>query len=191
MSEGQIRGYSVAQQAAFIDQHFDADTAARIKASLPDEVRDAIAGFQPAEWYPRSYSVAILTAIASAEADSDEACYRRLVDCGKFISSEATNTFLRLLLKILTPTMFAKKVPTFWDRDMRGGHFEVDLSGAKDKRIGMKLVDVEGFAHIGAVSAGFIEFGMEAVGEAGVKIAQSGWSLAQPGPAEVGYEVTW
>lgn len=191
MNEQEIRGYSVARQAAFIDEHFAPEVAKQVKESLPDDVREAIPELKAAEWYPRSYSVEILKAIAGAEDAGEEETYRRMVECGKFISSEATSTFLRLLLKILTPTMFAKKVPTFWERDMRGGHFELDVSSARERRIGMKLVDVEGFDHIGAVSAGFIEFGMQAVGEPEAKVLQKGWSKDSPAPAEIEYEITW
>jgi hypothetical protein len=186
----QIRGYSLKQTAKYLDTKFDADTRRRTADVLPQQVRSLMTSFEPAEWYPRDYSVALFRAIAAAKND-EAGSFQDLVQCGEFIASEATNTFLKLLMRIMSPTLFAKKVPEFWQRDQRGGFFEVDVSKADDKRIGMRLADVQGYDHIGIVSIGWIQFGMTALGKKDVKVKQDGWSLAKPGPAEIKYEITW
>jgi hypothetical protein len=95
-------------------------------------------------------------------------------------------------MKILTPTLFAKKVPELWERDHRGsGHFEADVSHADEGRIGMKLVGADGFDHIGIAAIGFITFGLNNMGKTNIQVKQTGWSLATPSPHEVAYEITW
>jgi hypothetical protein len=185
-----IRGYSVKQQAHFLQTQYDPSIRDQLLGNVPEEVRRALPQLKPAEWYPRSYSVSLLRAIASANRD-ERAVYDDLVRCGTFIATEATNTFLKLLMKVLTPTLFAKKIPEFWQRDQQGGRFEVDVSRADSGRIGMKLCDIEGFDHIAIVSIGWIAFGMDAIGKRNVQVKQQGWSLSAPGPREVEYEVTW
>ena len=186
----QIRGYSLKQTAKYLDTKFDAETRRRTAEGLPAAVRSMMSEFQPAEWYPREYSAALFRAIAAAKHD-EQGSYHDLVQCGEYIASEATNTFLKLLMRIMSPTLFAKKVPEFWQRDQRGGFFEVDTSRADDKRIGMRLAEVSGYDHIGIVSIGWIQFGMTALGKKDVKVQQEGWSLAKPGPTEIKYEITW
>lgn len=189
MSTAQIRGYSLRQTARYLETKFDPDTRRRMLDAMPAGSRTMLNSFESAEWYPRDHSTALFRAIASARGG--DAAYDDLVGCGEFIASEATNTFLRLLMRIMTPTLFAKKIPEFWKRDQRGGAFEVDVSVADRGRIGMNLVDVGGYDHIGIVSIGWIQFGMAALGKKGVTIKQEGWSLSSPGPREIRYEVTW
>ncbi|HUQ02097.1 MAG TPA: hypothetical protein VM261_06340 [Kofleriaceae bacterium] len=189
MSTAQIRGYSLRQTARYLDHKFDPDTKKRLIETMPHGSRSMLSSFDAAEWYPRDHSTALFRAIATARGG--DAAFDDLVGCGEFIASEATNTFLRLLMRIMTPTLFAKKIPEFWKRDQRGGAFEVDVSEADKGRIGMKLVDVEGYDHIGIVSIGWIQFGMSALGKKGVKIEQDGWSPANPGPSEIRYQVSW
>jgi len=185
-----IRGYSLQQTAKYLDTQFEPSVHRRVCTDLPETVRSAMGSFQPGEWYPREYSSALFRAIAQAK-NNEQDSYQDLVRCGEFIATEATNTFLKLLMRIMSPTLFAKKVPEFWKRDQRGGYFESDVSGADHALIKMRLADVEGYDHIGIVSIGWIQFGMVALGKKNVKIAQKGWSFTRPGPREIEYEVTW
>lgn len=189
MNPPQIRGYSLRQTARYLESKFDPDTRKRMLDAMPASSRSMLTSFDAAEWYPRDHSAVLFRAIAGARGGENS--YQDLVACGEFIASEATNTFLRLLMRIMTPTLFAKKVPEFWKRDQRGGHFEVDVTRADDGRIGMKLVDVEGYDHIGIVSIGWIQFGMNALGKKSVTVEQNGWSMATPGPRTISYEIGW
>jgi hypothetical protein len=189
-TKAMIRGYSLKQTAKYLETKFDSDVRRRSFESLPPVLRSQINTLEPGEWYPRDYSTALFRAIAAAKND-EAGIYQDLVGCGEFIASEATNTFLKLMMRIMSPTLFAKKVPEFWKRDQKGGYFEADVSQADKSVIKMKLVDVEGYDHIGIVSIGWVQFGMTALGKKGVKVKQSGWTVDRPGPREVEYEVTW
>jgi len=187
--ERMIRGYSVKQQLSFLETQYEPAVSERLLAQVPSEVRRELAVVKPAEWYPREHSVHILRAIAAHGGNSEQVVQSDLVRCGTFIATEATNTFLKLLMKMLTPALFAKKIPEFWSRDMKGGRFEVESSGPG--HIKLKLSDVEGFDHIGMLSIGWITFGMQAMGKADVNVAQHGWSLATPGAKQIAYDLTW
>jgi hypothetical protein len=189
--EPMIRGYSVKQQLNFLETQFEPAVSEKLVAQIPQEVRRHLAEVKPAEWYPRQYSVHVLRAIAAHSGKDERAVQADLVRCGIFISTEATNTFLKILMKMLTPALFGKKIPDFWSRDMKGGRFEVDVSKANERRIQLALCDVEGFDHIGVVSIGWISFGMQAMGKSDVKIVQQGWSLATPGANKITYDLSW
>ena len=191
MSALLYRGYGIKQTAAFIKAHFDAKTSQRLHDSFPEDLKTDLRDMAPGAWYPREYEAALLRAIASVKND-DAGSYADLVACGEYVANEATNTFLRLLLKILTPAMFAKKVPEFWDRDNQGsGRFEVETSNAGAGKISMKLLGAEGFDHIGIASIGWIRYGLVTMGKSNVKVTQTGWSMASPSPQEVTYDVAW
>lgn len=189
--EPMIRGYSVKQQLNFLETQYDPGVSETLMAQIPDDVRRALADVKPAEWYPRRYSVSVLRAIASHRGKDEQAVHDDLVRCGTFIATEASNTFLKILMKMLTPTLFAKKIPDFWQRDQKGGHFEVDTTDAKDGRLQLKLCDVEGFDHIGLIGIGWISFGLKAMGKEDVVVTQHGWTLNKPGPKEISYDVRW
>ena len=192
MTAPMLRGYTVKQTAAFVESdYFEAQVRRRIMEQLPPDVKAALPGIKPAEWYPREYAMAMLRGIAAVKND-DDGSYNDLCAYGSWVATEATNTFLKLFMKILTPTLFAKKVPEIWQRDHRGsGHFEVDVSQVDQGRIGMRLVGADGFDHIGVAAIGFITFGLTAVGKQGVQVVQHGWSMATPAPHVVRYEATW
>jgi hypothetical protein len=186
-----IRGYSIAQQFNYLETQYDPETSSRLISSIPTQVVEDIKNIRPADWYPRMHSVHVLRAIAARRPDDEESAYNDLVRCGTFIVTEATNTFLKLLMKILTPTLFAKKIPEFWKRDQQGGRFEVDTSDAKNGNLHLQLCDVAGFDHIAVIGVGWISYGLKAMGKDDVQVKQTGWGLETPGPENISYHVTW
>ncbi len=189
--EPMIRGYSVQQQLNFLETQYTPEISERLLSKIPEDIRLGLQDLKPAEWYPRRYSVAVLDAIVSHQDGDNDAAMEELQRCGTFIATEATNTFLKLLMKILTPKLFFKKLPEFWSRDQKGGHISVDTSEASEGRISLVIEDVEGFHHIGIISLGWMFFAMKSMGKTEVKVEQTGWSLATPGPKEISYQVTW
>lgn len=105
--------------------------------------------------------------------------------CGEYIASHATGTFLRLLMKIFTPKLFAKQLPSIWTRDITKGRFEVDTTEVDEGRLIFRLKDIEGLDFVGPVAMGWIAFVMKAMNRPPQSMKLSGWSRAQPGPAEV------
>jgi hypothetical protein len=189
MSEPMLRGYLLERATKFIDHHFPADKAASIKAGFPEPLASALAQLKPAQWYPRDHCIALHRAIAGG-VDRPDATYETLVALGEFMATEATNTYLRLLLRLMTPPLFCKNVPKFWQRDHSSGEFEVQSVDANAKRIEMRLSNVGGFDHVGPCAAGFLRFGMKSVG-ADARFEQVGWTMSNPGPAEIRYHITW
>lgn len=192
MTTAMMRGYGITQALAFVESdHFDAAERRRIWDVVPRDVKSAISGIKPAEWYPRQYIMHIFTGIAGVKND-DEGSERDLAACGKYMANEATNTFLKLFMKIMTPAIFAKKLPEIWLRDHRGsGHFEVESLDAAGGTLTAVLVGVDGFDHVGPIGIGYMDFCFTAMGVSDLEVRQSGWTIASPCPHRVSYEVTW
>ena len=186
-----IRGYSVTQQLHFLETECEPAVLNRVLDTVPADIRAAFGELKAAKWYPREYSVSLLRAVAWHHGGDERAVQDALVRCGTFIATEATNTFLKLLMKVLTPTLFAKKMPDFWKRDHTAGHIEVDTSEAKNGLLRLELCDVEGFDHIGVVGIGWMTYGLTAMGKSDVVVTQTGWNLENPGPSSIQYHLRW
>jgi hypothetical protein len=183
-----LRGYLLQRATNYIEHHFSPQQVATIKAGYPESLRSALAQMKPAEWYPREHCIVLHRAIADTAGPAD--AYEALVGLGEFMATEATNTYLQLVMRLITPSLFCKKVPKFWQRDHSAGEFAVESADGDAKRIEMRLSGVEKFDHVGASAVGFLRFGMKAVG-ATAQIEQIGWSVQNPAPAEIQYKVTW
>jgi hypothetical protein len=191
MTVPMVRGYTVEQTAAFIDSHYDEDTRKKIYASVPSELRDKLGHLAAAEWYPRDYNVALLRGVAAVRNDN-KGSYDDLVALGRFVAVEATNTFLKLLLKMLTPAMLFKKVPSIWERDTRDcGRYEADFSKVAENKVTLRLLGAEGYDHVCITSIGYFESVLGRMGKQDARIEQKGWSLATPSPSEVRIDIAW
>lgn len=192
MSTPVLRGYGITQAADFIQSgYFPPDVARRIMDGLPQETKTLMREVKPNDWYPREHVVHMLRGIALVKNDN-VASSRDLAACGRFMASEATNTYLRLFLKMLKPATFAKKMPDVWLRHHRGsGNFEVDPKELADTKLKVRLVGADGFDHVGAFAIGFVDFCLSTMGVPDLKVTQSGWSLTTPSPHIVELEATW
>jgi hypothetical protein len=189
MTEIKTRGYVIAAHVGFALHHYDADVAAKIAASLPETIRDP-AKIDVVEWFPREYSIRVLRAIAAVKNDP-VLSYEDLVKCGHYTCEIATSTYLKLLLRILTPKIWASKVTHYFKRDMSRGHVTVDSSAVDKNRLVVHLEDIEGFDHLGPVSAGFLQRSIQSLGKKDVTVTQEGYSFEKPGPEAVHFTLAW
>lgn len=192
MSEPTARGYIITRTLEFINGgYYSPSLAQGILDSVPSEVRAHYENLAPAAWYPRKFLEPLMRGVAAAKSDEIESA-KDLAACGRVLATEATNSFLKILMKMMSPSLFMKKVPDFYQRDhCNSGRFEVDLSAVRDGKIKVQLLGAEGFDHIGATAVGFFQFGLESIsGPNSVDVKMSGWSLASPSPPVVGFDIT-
>jgi hypothetical protein len=190
MEEIATRGSAILASVEFSDALCDKAGQRRVRETFSPELKAALVTMKRTTWHPRAAWIEVLRAVASVHNDP-VVSKADLAECGKAICEDAANTFMKLLLKIMTPRLFAKKFPDFWLRDMRGGVMTVDPSELEQNRFVAYLKDVEGFDHVGPAGNGFIGFAMEKITGGPVKIIVSPWSLERPGPAEIRWDVSW
>lgn len=190
MTEQVIRGYLIHGCMDYIDG-FETEERERMYSSLASDVSRDRSSYDKMSWYPLKTICELNGAIARVHHGDEAKAYEALRNCGRSIAEAATNSFLRLLMRIMTPAVFAKKAPDLWARDNRHGRMETDTSRLADRHLVINLRGVGGYDHAGPVCAGFGMFALKAVGGNDIDVKVSGWSLGTPGPSEVRLDMTW
>lgn len=167
-----IRGSVPMGVISYLEHKADAAGRAKAMASLSPGVRDATRTMSRSGWYPLGQTVELYRAVSLLRDEPAEK-YEELVRCGKFLAHDATNTFLRLLIRFLTPAVFARKFPEFWKKDHTFGSVASDTTGFENKIIVLNLQGVQGYEHIGPVCAGWIQAAFEAIGKKGVSVKET------------------
>ncbi len=179
--EPNTKGYGIKAAMTFILAN--PEIRAKIPSGVVQEFTRVEPTLSPVGWYPRSQLKAVYEALAKTQSTEAEA-YSLLERCGTATAEGATSSYMKLVLKILTPRMFASKFPDFWGRDHQNGRATVEFFGS-DHHMLFRVYDVGGFSHIGPISAGFVKYLMTVIGEKGVQVTCDPWSLANPGPSEL------
>lgn len=146
-----------------------------------------VANTKPAVWVPREDVIRLWSYVDEASPD-EESAYQNLVRGGEVVSDEALSTFLRLLLRVLSPSRFAKKFPDIWAHENKGGHVEASVD---DKSMLILIHDVEGFKHVGPVATGFVSGALKALGLKDLKLRDVTWSRKTSAPRDVRIEISW
>ncbi len=189
MTEHSARGYILAATVGYLRENAGADRTTQIIAGLSPQLQQAINTVAPATWYSVTLVSELNRAIVAELAGTDEARAREVMEgCGRYIGHEASNTFLRLFMRMLTPSLFAKKLPDIWKRDFTGGRLDIDVTEGK---MIFRIFDSQGHDHIGPIASGWIGFALKAMGKSLEKVTLQHWSLAEPNQNGVTIEYLW
>jgi hypothetical protein len=166
------------------------DGWSRASAELSRELQELMRrDIKHAGWYPITHVSELTRAVASnVGMNENDRARDALFTCGKYVAAEAANTFLKMLLKMLSPGLFVKKLPDIFRRDFSAGRLTAELSG---RRIRCRHYDLHGFHHIGVLSAGFMATALEGMGKTIENLEFFDWGLDQPYVDGTGFDVTW
>jgi hypothetical protein len=186
----QVRNYTVAACTAYLREIAGEQEAKRIIEGFSPQARQIIASADGASaaWCPVSILSEVITAVAARGNGDEDRTRETLIKCGSFMAHEATNTFLRLLMKMMTPGLFAKKIPDIWRRDCTHGNLLAELG---ENKLSCRVMDTDGFVHALCTIAGFLTFAVGSMGKSIVKTTVHGWSLQNPNPSEGQIELVW
>lgn len=184
----QVRGYMITASANGLRESAGDAEWQRILSGLSAQTRDAVEKGKAAAWYPVGALSEVTTAIATLGHGNEDKARELLVGAGTRMAHEATNSFLRILMRMLTPTLLAKKIPDLWNRDCTGGRLSMDVS---EQKVVCHIRDTEGFAHALCTITGFIGFALKTMGKSIETTTIRGWSLDQPHSKEGSCEFVW
>ena len=190
MSERTSRGYMVQSVARYIDGTYDDEARRQILGRIDPDVRRMMESVNPVAWYPVQDVAKIFAAIAGHHEATDGNPRQALENVGRSIAEMATTMFLKLVLRILTPALFASKLPQFWSRDNRCGTLRTVEFESGKKRLVATLDDVGDFDFIGAVAPGFLLFALEHLGYKNVRVDYE-WTPESARANSFRYELTW
>ena len=187
-----VRGYMLVSTLDYIESPaFSDDDRRTVYSGLSQEVKQDRSAYDVMKWYPASLANELNRGMASVHGEDEEKVYALLEGLGMYTADKATSTFLRLLMKILTPGLFAKKAPDFWARDNRIGKMESDISRLDEKHLVVHLREIGPLTHVAPSAAGFAKFALKAIGLKNLSVVTKGWSLKEPAPDAVRFEITW
>ena len=186
--DNSARSYMLINTANYLKHKLGAAEGQRIIDSLSPATRGIVTAEKPASWSPMESYVELLKIVADQGKGDDSKARDSLIEAGRFVAQEASTTFLRLFLKMLTPNLFAKKVPTVWQRDFSRGRAEAEIS---EKRLVFRMLGISEMDHIPCTAPGFISFAMESMGKSVKNISVHNWSLKEPCVDGAYFELEW
>jgi hypothetical protein len=184
----QVRGYMIANVAGYLRDLVGEAEAKRMIDGMSPKNREIVLSTKSAVWSPVGALSELLNTIASNANGNDDEAQRLLINCGKYMAREATNTFLRLLMRMLTPALFAKKLPDLWSRDCNRGKLVVEMS---DEKLLCKVFETAGFDHAVCTACGFVSFALETMGKKVEQTTLRDWSLKSPSKNGASFELVW
>src|SRR5262249_44148094 len=153
-----------------------------IMDKVTTEVRSAAAVCEPAQWYPRTHHVELMTGMASLNRD-EATVSKDLLAYGEHVGSEMADGPLKSFIQISTPKLLAKKLPDFWTRDHQdGSKLESDIAQLDESRLPLRFSGLRDYDHAGIAGLGWIKGVLAVLTRKPIRVKQQGWTLAHPGP---------
>lgn len=187
-TEFKTRGYAIAAALKYCREGVDPARRQKVLQRISPELIRYIDSLKSAEWYPTTPMTEMFNAVVAACDGNDKLAEQDLIGCGTFAARDASNTFLRLVMRVLTPTLFAKKLPSLYSRDNSKGTVEVDVT---DDRVIAHFKDTMGFDHLAAMSAGWMTFALESMGKQLTSCTITDWAVSKPNVPEFKVEMGW
>jgi hypothetical protein len=187
-SDLRARAYMARSTAAFMGEKFGSRKADEILAGLSPATRAAATELKPADWFSVDVYAELLNALAAQSNGNADDARETLIACGEYVAREASNTFLKMLMRILTPSLFASKLPALWRRDFSGGKLEADI---QHDRLVCRMFEIKGFDHAPCTAAGFVKFALSSMGKVVENVQVHNWSLSDPCAEGASIELVW
>jgi hypothetical protein len=188
--ERKIKSYGLFGTMQFIEQTYSSELRKRISSKVPQETLDFIARGTKQLWAPPLYSCYVWEQMVAVASDEKEA-FDKLVKCGLHMGEYATNTYLRLLLKVVNVRILAGKFPAIWRKDANFGDLSADATDAKQGRLQLRFDNLENYPYFGPICKGWFTFSWNAMGLKNVNLDLQDWSLSNPDPGKLTYQVSW
>lgn len=183
-----VRGYMYLTAVDYLRQVLGEQEGKKAIAAFSPQARHLLETLKSADWCPVSVFSEVTQALALAGGGGQKS-QDLLVKCGTHMSMEATNTFLKLFMKMMSPQLLVKKVPDLWKRDCSGG--KLVLEEFTDHSVRFATFGMQGFKHAVCTAAGFVSFGVGAIGKKIDNVTIRGWSLDKPSEEGASFQLDW
>jgi hypothetical protein len=190
MADSEVKGYIVMATDRYVRELYDPSAQERIRGRLSEDTRQTNEKLARSKWYPAGCWTELIESVVQ-EAPSPADRLERMKTVGRYLAMDATGTYLRLLLKLFTPGLFLRRLPTFFERDMRPGRVATDLSKLDDRKVLLTILGADEFSYLAPISSGWIEYVFEQIGVKGsdVKILNPTGDVTRSG--DIRLEITW
>lgn len=172
------------------------EVRSEILSTYSPELRAALEEPSPNVYFPIEYWSSAIDSIVAIQPNIQQA-RQEVRKIGVCISEGIANSFLKLLMRIMTPSLFAKKCAAIVGRDFRGfptgGDPEVDFDLSKESagELLLTLKGVEQFKYLGGCGRGFIEFAFNYMGKKNLVIDEPNCADDEWAPSVIQLRVRW
>lgn len=185
----EMKAYNVISAVEFLEQNFP-DRVDAIRDGFTEPLKTDLTKIGSFDFVPRAYLSEVTEAIAN-EVEPGAPRIELLSKLGEHIAHGATNTFLRLLMRMMTPQIFAKKVGAIWKKDNRGGHVVADTTDLGSNKLLLNFSDVDGFAYFRAICIGWMGFAFRRMGAKNVRVSFPDQDANEPYDESVQIAIEW
>ncbi|NUP12534.1 MAG: hypothetical protein HOW73_41345 [Polyangiaceae bacterium] len=109
-------------------------------------------------WYPLQPFANICRSLDELYDDPQEG-FQAVRRAGKCIAEDGASTYLRLLMKVLTPKLFIRQFPGLWKRYHDFGELTIDMQDIDKNRV---VAIMPAYPCVYGLAAGWIEFAFAA-----------------------------
>jgi len=170
--ERKIRGNLLASLGPTV-AGFDSPISDQIRAAISDEDWDTMARANESDWYPLDVACRVQRAIFEAGGGGMDASYKRIVSAGGGMADSSLHSFLRLVVKLMTPRMLANRWPVFWGKSYNFGLMTSQTDEFEHGRFSLLLNDVDDYPYLGPLAVGFISTVLKAMGVKSATVTES------------------
>jgi hypothetical protein len=186
--EFSVRGYMYVTAVDYLRQTLGEQEAKKVISGFTPQARQLLETLKSADWCPVSVFSEVTQALAVAGGGGEKS-KDLLVKCGTHMALEASNTFLKLFMKLMSPQLLVKKIPDLWKRDCTGG--KLVLEQLDEHSVRFVTSSMQGFRHAVCTAAGFVAFGVGAIGKQVDTVTIQGWSMDKPSDDGSTFELRW
>lgn len=182
-----VRGELVMILRKFIDANLDEQQRAVVYEGLPPQVTSLLPKLKPTEYYPLECATSLMNRVDLVVGDPQKS-FDLLVNFGMFLATDAMNTFMKLLFKILTPSLLTTKFPTAYKRYYKNGILTADVANIGEKMVSFTA---EGHDWLHAEATGWILFIYGEIGMKNIRV-KTNVPLGQANvPGDIRWDVSW
>jgi uncharacterized protein (TIGR02265 family) len=182
-----VKGVHILPLHDFIAELRGEERKAQIYDRMRQDTREMLKTVQRDEWRPMALVADINDAIYVSRNEPAEG-YADMVAAGKVIADYAAGTYVRLLIKLMTPKILASKWPDIWRKSHNFGDMKCELE--TDRLLRMTLDDVRDYTHVGPSIVGFLTFSLNAMGLPDAQVMQLDRE-ASPNSTRYEFQITW
>lgn len=171
MSKPEVRGNCISAVVAYVESTYDAERAGAVLGSLPPGVVEAMRTARDKEFYPASHFSDGLRAVAEAAPDLAEA-RAEVVNVGAHIANASIASFMRLIMKMMTPRLFFHKLPEFFAKDFRNTSAKLlaDVSDIQSRRVTVIAQSFAEHPYVACAAVGWVRTGLTGIGCHGITV---------------------
>jgi len=187
-----VRGPCLRGAGAYL-RSIDPKLAREIESKFSPAILSALHESGPKDWFPIEIWKEALDGIVVAQPDI-AAARVAIRSVGRHICEGTVNSFLKLLMRIMTPRLFAEKSGSMISRDFCGFKGGIDYNFEVDDKAKIVMIEIRNAGqhpYLGGTGQGFCEFAFQYMGKKNVIIDEPDCPLDDWAPEHARWRIRW